>query len=66
ALQAPFPGADASEEIESWAQGRWGEFTVTLTFGRGTIEEKLGERLGSRERSALNPCSSTATLLPSH
>ena len=59
-----FPGANASEEIESSApQGRWGEFTGTLGFGRGNIEEKSGESLGYRECSALNPCSSKATLL---
>ena len=54
-LQAPFPGANASDEIESSApQGRWGEFTLTLGFGRGNIEEKSGERWGYRECSALN------------
>ena len=46
-LQAPFPGADASEEIESSAsQGRWSEFTGILGFARGNIEEKSGERWG--------------------
>ena len=59
-----FPGANASEEIESSTpQGRWGEFTGTLGFGRGNIEEKSGERLGYRECPALNPCGSTVTLL---
>ena len=58
-----FPGANTSEEIASSTQGRWGEFTVILGFGRGNIEGKSGERLGYRECSALNPCSSTATLL---
>ena len=64
-LQAPsFPGADASEEIESSArQGRWGEFTGILGFGRGNIEEKSGERLGYRECPSLKPCNSTVTLL---
>ena len=54
-FQAPFPGADASEEIESSAsQGTWGEFTVILGFGRGNIEGKSGERLGYRvHRSTL-------------
>ena len=37
-----------------------GEFTVTLGIERDSIEEKSGERLGYRERAALNPCSSTA------
>ena len=58
-----FPSANASEEIESSTQGRWGEFTVILGFGRGNIEGKSGERLGYRGCPSLNPCSSTATLL---
>ena len=58
-----FPGANASEEIESSTQGRWGEFTVILGFGRGNIEGKSGERLGYRGCPSLNPCSSTVTLL---
>ena len=62
-----FIGANASEEIESSApQGRWGEFTLTLGFGRGNIEEKSGERLGYRECPSLNPCNSTVTLLSLH
>ena len=61
-----FPGANASEEIASSTQGRWGEFTVIPGFGRGNIEEKSGGRLGYRECSALNPCSSTVTFLSPH
>ena len=61
-----FPGANASEEIASSTQGRWGEFTVILGFGRGNIEGKSGERLGYRGCRSLNPCSSTATLLSPH
>ena len=62
-----FPGANASEEIESSTpQGRWGEFTLTLGFGRGNIEGKSGERLGYRGCPSLNPCSSTATLPSLH
>ena len=62
-----FPGANASEEMESSTpQGRWGEFTLTRSFGRGNIEEKSGERLGYRECSARNPCNSTVTLLSLH
>ena len=37
------------------------EFTVTLGFGRGNIEEKSGERLEYPERSALNACGLTVT-----
>ena len=59
-----FPGANASEEIESSTpQGRWGKFTGTLGFRRGNIEEKSGERLWYRECPALNPCNSTVTLI---
>ena len=58
-----FPGANANEEIASSTQGRWGEFTVILGFGRGNIEGKSGERLGYRGCPSLNPCSSTVTLL---
>ena len=52
--------------ILSAPQARWGEFTGTLGFGRGNIEEKSGERLGYRGCPSLNPCSSTATLLSPH
>ena len=59
-----FPCANASEEVESSPpQGRCGEFTLTLGFGRGNIEKKSGERWWYRECSALNPCSLTVTRL---
>ena len=34
-----FPGANASEEIALSTHGRWGEFTLTLGYGRGNIEK---------------------------
>ena len=61
-----FPGANASEEIASSTQGRWGEFTVILGFGRGNIEGKSGERLGYRGCPARNPCGSTVAFLSRH